>query len=277
MSDALAVHHGSFGRAVIYRIDRPMVVHAHREGHLLFHLDGPPAVVPVEHRPRPVGPAQAVAVSPWQPHAFQPQAPGVATLLLILYIRPGWFLEASRRASSSLAFGRATIEVTQPMRRLGLRVAHGMLEDIVDDLALEAAVATLTQTAFDQSWQWTTGGMGFGARRLPAWDYRIRNSMRLMAERLGDGAGLDRIARDAGLSRPHFYKLFRQQVGVTPNLYLNTLRMERAIDRLTAGRDPVTEIGLDLGFSSQASFSRFFTANVGIAPSDYRRSVHLAG
>jgi AraC-like DNA-binding protein len=37
----------------------------------------------------------------------------------------------------------------------------------------------------------------------------------------------------SGLSRPHFYKLFREQVGLTPNLYLNALRMERAIDRLS--------------------------------------------
>src|SRR5205809_3445449 len=38
---------------------------------------------------------------------------------------------------------------------------------------------------------------------------------------------LDNIARESGLSRPHFYRLFRSQTGVTPNLYLNTLLMER--------------------------------------------------
>ncbi|MGI9420965.1 MAG: helix-turn-helix transcriptional regulator, partial [Geminicoccaceae bacterium] len=74
----------------------------------------------------------------------------------------------------------------------------------------------------------------------------------------------------------HFYKLFRKQTGITPNLFLNTLRMERAIDSLTASEKSVTDIGFDLGFSSQASFTRFFTSNVGIAPSDYRRVAHLA-
>jgi AraC-like DNA-binding protein len=82
----------------------------------------------------------------------------------------------------------------------------------------------------------------------------------------GRDAGLDEIvAREVGLSRPHFFKLFRAQVGLTPNLYLNALRMERAIDRLAATQEAVADIGLDLGFSSQASFSRFFIAN-GVVP-----------
>jgi AraC-like DNA-binding protein len=85
------------------------------------------------------------------------------------------------------------------------------------------------------------------------------------------------VAREVGLSRPHFYKLFRAQMGVTPNIYLNTLRMERAILRLAESEAAVSEIGLDLGFSSQASFSRFFIANGVVPPSAYRRSVHVRG
>ena len=38
MSIAHAVAHGAFGRACLYELDRPMVPHAHREGHLIFHV-----------------------------------------------------------------------------------------------------------------------------------------------------------------------------------------------------------------------------------------------
>ena len=55
-------------------------------------------------------------------------------------------------------------------------------------------------------------------------------------------------------------------------MYLNTLRLELSIERLTRSDDPVTSIGLDLGFASQASFTRFFSNNIGIAPTDYRRA-----
>ena len=40
MSRAVAAVHGQFGRAVIYNLNRPFNIHAHREGHLIFHLSG---------------------------------------------------------------------------------------------------------------------------------------------------------------------------------------------------------------------------------------------
>ena len=37
----------------------------------------------------------------------------------------------------------------------------------------------------------------------------------------------------------------------------------------------VADIGYDLGFSSQSGFTRFFAANVGMAPTQYRRVAHV--
>ena len=51
--------------------------------------------------------------------------------------------------------------------------------------------------------------------------------------------------------------------------------MEKAIEALTETTDSLAEIGFNLGFSSQSSFSRFFAINVGMAPSDYRRVAHV--
>jgi transcriptional regulator GlxA family with amidase domain len=104
----------------------------------------------------------------------------------------------------------------------------------------------------------------------------VRKSVKLMAQKLGAEIALDAIASDAGLSRPHFYRLFKNQTGLTPNLMLNTLRMERAIAALTESHESLADIGFNLGFSSQSSFSRFFASNVGMAPSDYRRVAHVA-
>lgn len=272
MSTAVAVIHGPFGRVCLYNMDRPMVRHAHREGHLVFYVQGAPAQMVVEDTPYPIAPGQAVAVSPWQPHIYKP-IHDEPTLALVLYITPGWFLEASRRATSSLRFGRNAVEAGASTNRHVHHIARVMLEHEVDDGNVEDELAALTQSCFDQSWQWTTDGTAFVGRPLPVWDFRVRNSLRLMRDQIGGDDSLNDIARASGLSRPHFYKLFRQHVGVTPNLYMNALRMEHAIKRLTDSQDAVTEIGFDLGFSSQASFSRFFIANGVVAPSDYRRSV----
>lgn len=275
MSDAIAVFHGAFGRVCLYSMDRAMAPHGHREGHLLFHVQGPPAGLVVDGRLHPLSPGQAVAVSPWQTHYYTPLDGRAPTLALVLYIRPGWFLDAARRATATLRFGRAGIEVTDPLARLACSVANDMLAEDAADPRVEDRLCALTQAAFDQSWQWTEQGHDFAGPTLPQRDYRIRNALRILQERLGDTLELDGVAREVGLSRPHFYKLFRAQVGVTPNIYLNTLRMERAIERLAETGAAVSEIGLDLGFSSQASFSRFFIANGVVPPSAYRRSVHV--
>ena len=277
MSTALAVFHGDFGRVCLYSMNRVMAPHGHREGHLLFHVHGPNAALVVDGQAFPLSPGQAVAVSPWQMHYYTPVDSSAETLALVLYIRPGWFVEAARRATATLRFGRAGIEVTDPLARLAFSVASDMLQDDEADPRLEDRLCALTQAAFDQSWQWTERGSSFTGHCLPQRDWRIRKSLRILQERIGECCEVDAVAREVGLSRPHFYKLFRAQMGLTPHIYLNTLRMERAIVRLAETETAVSEIGLDLGFSSQASFSRFFIANGVVPPSAYRRSVHVRG
>lgn len=275
MSTALAVFHGAFGRICLYSMDRVMAPHGHREGHLLFHVQGPAAELVVDGQGFPLSPGQAVAISPWQLHYYARVDPRAETLVLVLYIRPGWFVDAARRATATLRFGRVGIEVTDPLARLAFSIAHDMLERDDADRQLEDRICGLTQAAFDQSWQWTERGASFTGPALPQRDWRIRKALRVLQDRIGESCELDAVAREVGLSRPHFYKLFRAQIGITPHIYLNTLRMERAIERLAETRTAVSEIGLDLGFSSQASFSRFFISNGVVPPSAYRRSVHV--
>jgi AraC-like DNA-binding protein len=280
MSDAIAVAHGPFGRVCLYAVDRVMAPHAHREGHLIFHVGGPPAELVIDGRAWPFAPGQAVAVSPWQTHFYRPIYAGVPVMNLVLYIRPAWFLEAARCATASLRFGRAGIEVTDHLRRIVLETARAMSLPEPEDGAIEERLCTLTQAAFDQSWQWTSRGAAFTgpdpAHGFARHDFRIRKALKLFREDLAQLPDLDAVAREVGLSRPHFYKLFREQVGVTPNIYLNALRMEQAIGALVGSDAPVADIGFDLGFSSQASFSRFFISNGVVAPSAYRRSVQVA-
>ncbi len=275
MSTPVAVFHGPFGRVCLYSMDRSMVSHAHREGHVIFHLQGPHGEVVVDGRPYPLSPGQAVAVSPWQPHFYRTLDFRTPTVSLVLYIRPAWFLDASRRSTASLRFGRVGVEVTDPLARLVYSNAHAMMDPDREDPYMEERICELTQGCFDQSWQWTDRGTDFVGQNVPLRDFRVRKAMRLLQDRLSEPLEFDTVAREVGLSRPHFFKLFRLQIGVTPNVYLNALRMEQAINRLSGSQDAVSDIGLDLGFSSQASFSRFFIANGVVAPSAYRRSVQV--
>lgn len=274
MSIAYAVAHGAFGRACLYALDRAMAPHAHREGHLIFHAEGPAADLVVGGQVTPLSPGRAVAVSPWQPHYFRPRRPGERTLTLVLYVRPAWFVEASRQPCGILRFGRAGVEVTDHLAMLAGETTRLLAQFGGTDGTLEDCLSVLTQAAFDQTWQWTAEGAAVPADSgRPASDFRIRSALKLLGENLGEAIDLARVSRAAGLSRPHFFKLFREQMGLPPTIYMNALRMERAIERLARGRETVADIGFDLGFSTPASFSRFFIANGVVPPSAYRRSV----
>lgn len=62
---------------------------------------------------------------------------------------------------------------------------------------------------------------------------------------------------------------------MSPALYLNALRMEAAFGRLSADGEPINTLSDSLGFSEPNHFTRFFRQNLGIPPSEYRRTVEV--
>jgi AraC-like DNA-binding protein len=79
------------------------------------------------------------------------------------------------------------------------------------------------------------------------------------------------LARIAHVSEAHFIRTFGATFGEPPHRYLQRRRVERAMFLLRATDDSVTEICLDVGFTSLGTFSRTFSAIVGVTPSLYRR------
>jgi AraC-like DNA-binding protein len=267
MSTALAVCHGSFGRVTVYRLDKPMRTHAHREGHLTFHLGGPPAIVTISNVPHLVDETSAVAINPWQPHSFQPCSEEKPGVFLVAYISDRW-LDRDHDGRGSLRFGSNGIRVGTTLRSICASLAHSLVTTASYRI-VHRYLNQLFDTSFDESWA-SGRRPGVAVRPQQAVDFRVRKSLRLLDDGLGQGIELGTVARDAGLSRPHFFKLFRENTGVTPALYANTMRVERALDRLMGSQASVTDIGYELGFSSQSHFTHFFSAHVGIAPTQYR-------
>ncbi len=276
MSGAISVHHGAFGRAALYQLDKPIIMHAHREAHLIFYVDGDTATVRVCDTDYPADNAAGVAVSPWQPHSFDlANHPGSSCMCLVLYIKPIWFLENSQSVEYALSFGRGQIAMTREISEWVFRLTSLLLQEEGSDM-FDGFLYEMTRQCFQQSWSGMEQANCVTHARTKYVDFRVRRSLRLMKDSYCDDIEIEWLARESGLSRPHFFKLFKKQMGITPNLYLNTLRAEQAIDDLMQTNKSVTDIGYDLGFSSQASFTRFFTSNVGIPPSDYRRVAHVA-
>lgn len=79
------------------------------------------------------------------------------------------------------------------------------------------------------------------------------------------------LAKVAHVSEAHFIRTFRSAFGETPHRYLQRRRVERAMFLLAQTDRSVTEICLDVGFTSLGTFSRTFRAVVGESPTAYRR------
>ncbi|WP_326953541.1 AraC family transcriptional regulator [Amycolatopsis sp. NBC_01286] len=79
------------------------------------------------------------------------------------------------------------------------------------------------------------------------------------------------LAGVAHVSPVHFIRTFRATFGETPHRYLQRRRVERAMFLLRSSDRTVTDICLEVGFTSLGTFSRTFRDIVGESPTAYRR------
>jgi AraC-like DNA-binding protein len=84
-------------------------------------------------------------------------------------------------------------------------------------------------------------------------------------------ASIASLAAQARMSPFHFIRQFEALFGTTPHQLRIQARIDRAKHMLARDAGSVTDVCLDVGFSSLGSFSSLFTRRVGISPSDYRR------
>lgn len=80
------------------------------------------------------------------------------------------------------------------------------------------------------------------------------------------------LAATAYMSPAHFARSFRAVFGETPHRYLQRRRIERAMEQLRRTDRTISEICVDVGWTSFATFSRTFRGVVGCSPSEYRAS-----
>jgi AraC-like DNA-binding protein len=112
-----------------------------------------------------------------------------------------------------------------------------------------------------------------GAERISS----LRSARDLMDRRFADPLDLDRMASEAGFSKFHFARTFKETYGETPANYLTRRRVERAKDLLRSANLTVTEVCMLVGFSSLGSFSSRFSELVGMSPSAFQRAAAARG
>jgi AraC family transcriptional regulator len=97
-----------------------------------------------------------------------------------------------------------------------------------------------------------------------------RTIERLRSDKDAD-VSLAALASDAGLSRFHFCRAFKESTGLSPHAWLRQQRLERAMNRLCETDASIELVAAELGYASQTAFTAAFKKLTGNTPSEWRR------
>ena len=99
----------------------------------------------------------------------------------------------------------------------------------------------------------------------------VGRALSLLHQRPADPWTIERLGSESGLSRSSLHERFVHLIGQPPMQYLTNWRMQLASARLRESDAKVVDIALDVGYESEAAFSRAFKRVVGLSPGAWRR------
>jgi AraC-like DNA-binding protein len=274
MSRALRIVHGSFGRVALLDMDASLVRHAHPHCHVLLKVEGADTQFLVGDTVVPLNDTSAVMVDGWQPHAYVHDPARPRTLILALYIEPQWLKEFRPAWAASGApgfFAQPCGEISPRIRQLTRDLAADMVARPDCRGEHEALLSDLMIAVIERFTPWRSFASSMRAmstsRRS---DWRIRRVAEAIRTDVSRNVDVNVLAKEAGLSRAHFFRLFESSIGVPPRVYLNVMRLERAVAAVVNDNANVAAIGTELGFDVPAHFTRFFRNHTGVSPREFR-------
>src|SRR5262245_49339976 len=145
------------------------------------------------------------------------------------------------------AFGRQTLPPLRALAQVAARARAAMANPAaLEEIAIELVGAVIAIA-------------GRSRREPPAvaqHHARIARVVGQLASRSAEPHSLADLARSAGLSPYHFLRTFKRVTGITPHQWLLRTRLREAAHRLSASRESVTDIALDVGFEDLSNFMR---------------------
>ncbi|MEC1614164.1 AraC family transcriptional regulator [Bacillus mojavensis] len=91
-----------------------------------------------------------------------------------------------------------------------------------------------------------------------------------LEEHYAENVTLNDLSELTGWSKYHLLRSFTKQKGITPNSYLETIRINQAKKLLEQGVRPI-DAAFQTGFSDQSHMTKFFKRQVGLTPKQYMK------
>ena len=151
------------------------------------------------------------------------------------------------------------VAATQNIMRIAME--DNEQKDLMADLALKELLLRLMQTQGRQLLRSST----FTGRS----DSRLAFAVNYIRHNLHQKLSLEKIAKMSYLSKSNFFRLFRQELGLSPNEFIAKERIEQA-KQLLKMQKSVKEVAYQTGFSDSNYFIKAFKAIVGLTPKTYQ-------
>ena len=105
--------------------------------------------------------------------------------------------------------------------------------------------------------------------RTPPWLRRVRDLLESSAAppRLAD------LAAEAGVHAVYLARAFRRRYGCSIGTFVRRARLNRAVDALVSGSEPISEVALRLGYSDQSHLTRDLRRRAAWSPARLRRAL----
>jgi AraC-like DNA-binding protein len=125
--------------------------------------------------------------------------------------------------------------------------------------------------ALELLWLFSHAGNGIPDPGFNECDRKAIQKARFILERnLEAPPTIGDLAGRVGMSASKFKHLFPKVCGEPPYAYLRKVRMEKARDLLSRGKMNVTEVSMEVGYSSLSHFAKAFAKHFGVNPSQVR-------
>ena len=183
----------------------------------------------------------------------RPFNPVLASLPRIVHLRGGRPAPANDRVAQ-------IVELALVESREGGPGAKSVLLHLSEVLFVEVVRRYLQDAAPGQ------GGWLAGLR-----DPLVGRALAVLHERPADAWTLARLAREVGASRSALSNRFTHLVAQPPMRYLTRWRLQLAARLLADGAAKVSGVARDVGYESEAAFSRAFKKTAGTSPAAWRR------
>ena len=113
-------------------------------------------------------------------------------------------------------------------------------------------------------------GSSAGQRKPSEWPDSVQKAVHYIEANYKSMMGQEQLADKLGLSKFHMLRIFSKYVGVTPNEYLNRIRIEQAIQLLRTKDWTIEKVAVEVGYSTGSYFIKVFQKLTGQTPGSFR-------